>query len=251
MSKGVTMADINNDSAAPNTTNVPVAPTKEEAPSQPDGRALLKDFLDKHEGYTPKAYVDNNGYSTIGHGFNLNEPSIREQLRLIGKDPDKLEMGLDELDKSDADKIRDKVLDNNEKIMTHIMPSYPVLDPKMQAMLGSKFYQLPANFNKLVPFVNDPDKKLDLYMEVMNQNIKNPGVVRRNLEHVELVGGQQGLNDMFQVMPIDMKQKILDAINRIKNQPTKEEALKKYGPYLDANLKPVQFNKLNKMLKAE
>jgi GH24 family phage-related lysozyme (muramidase) len=209
---------------------------------------LLVPFLDKHESYNPKAYVDNNGYTTIGHGFNLDDKDTAGLISTYGKDLEKLRSGEEELDKDTSDQIRNVLLDKHEVHMKQIMPSFDSLKDNEKAALASKYYQLPKNFVDLAKYASDPNQKLDMMREMVKQNVKNPGVLKRNLDAAELAGGPVDFSLMFKAMTPEERTQILKSLNKIENENTKKEVLDRYLQYLDAEPKKMEFPKIKKLL---
>jgi GH24 family phage-related lysozyme (muramidase) len=211
-------------------------------------RQLLNSFLDKHEGYSPTPYTDNNGHATIGHGFNADNGDVRGLVAAHGLDVDKIISGEQALDEDTSRQIRDSLVDKHVNLIRHTLPSFDTLPPNKQAALVSKHYQLPKNFQEIAPMVDDPTQELDAMKTMVNQNMKNPGVLKRNLETSELYGGPLGYSQMFKTMTPEQKDQITKTLGKIENENTRNEVMQKVQPYLDTIPKPQQFNRLNKLL---
>ncbi len=216
-----------------------------------DYKSLLYPFLDKHEGFQETPYEDNNGYETVGHGFNTDNGDVQGLLAAHGMDVDKLRSGEQSLDKDTSGQIRNSLIDKHANAIRQALPSFDVLPPNKQAALVSKHYQLPANFQELAPMVDDDSKQLDVMKTMTMQNAKNPGVLKRNLETAELYGGPLDFASMFKTMTPDQKRQIAGTLDKIKNENTRKEVMDKINPYLDTVPQPQQFNRLNKMLSAD
>lgn len=213
-----------------------------------DYKNLLNPFLDKHEGYRDKPYTDNNGHTTFGHGFNADNGDVKGLLSIYGLDPEKIKSGEQFLDQDTSGKIRDALVDKHTKMIRHTLPSFDTLSPNKQAALVSKHYQLPKNFQELAPLVDDGNQQLDLMKKMIMQNVKNPGVLKRNLDTAELYGGPLDYSSMFKTMNPEDKDTLTKTLSRIQNEHTRKEVMDKVAPYLDTIPKPQPFNKLNRML---
>lgn len=216
-----------------------------------DYKSLLNPFLDKHEGFSATPYTDNNGNTTFGHGFNAENNDVQGLLAAHGLDPEKIKSGEQNLDEDTSGQIRDSLVDKHAQAIRNTLPSFDELSPNKQAALVSKHYQLPANFQELAPMVDDDSKQLDLMKTMVNQNIKNPGVLKRNLDTAELYGGPLDYGFMFKTMTPEQKDQITNTLGKIKNENTRKEVMDKIAPYLDTIPKPQPFNRLNKMLNVD
>lgn len=107
----------------------------------------FKDRTKSNEGFRDSVYLDSVGKKTIGYGFNIDDPAIRNYL------PRDVVAGKRKLSKSEADKIFDNLFTSAQShAINYVSPGvYNKLTPQAKYVVTDMAYQLgPTKLSKFV-----------------------------------------------------------------------------------------------------
>lgn len=232
------------------------APTPTAKPTQAPLHNNYRDFLDpmlkEEEGYSNVTYGDHNGHPTVGHGINLDDKYNQGLLRFHGMDPESLAAGSSTIDESSLPKIHESILRNKESQVRDRIGSdlFDTLSPKEQATVMSLGYQ---SLDLIGPKIKQAIANMDTVGVgrelILNSNPKQmPGVLKRRLNEAQMYLDPIGFAQSFQSMSPEEKRTLTGIINSTKNESQKQELLIKYGPYLNTDMSPVEFPKLQRYI---
>lgn len=203
-------------------------------------------IIHKVEGFRSDPYVDNRGNVTIGTGANLQNKDNQGMLSTMGYDPNKIISGEQKIAPEDLYHldtiIQNKSFDDTKKAVgSDIMDA---LQKNKQEALHSLGHQSVNNIGPKLKSYLANDDQLNAINEIMaNTNVKNdPGIQLRRLQEAMHFGGPLDFSSATKILTQEQKDRILNNLNSIQNEPTKNEALRTYGPYLKQT--PANFQKL-------
>jgi GH24 family phage-related lysozyme (muramidase) len=101
-------------------------------------------FLINEEGFRPTAYKDSVGITTIGYGFNLEQPNAAEIIKRV-KIPERYELlrnGTQALSDESARKLFDYKHRKSEQAAARIVPQFNSLGENQRAALTSMAYHM-------------------------------------------------------------------------------------------------------------
>lgn len=228
-----------------------------------DRNKIVDDILNRHlnevEGYSSEVYDDEKGNPTVGTGINLRSPASEKAMDELGIIKKSAEESNIPLDDSDLDKIKTNIVGQKRDLLNNIKSqNFPNkdLNEAQEAALMSLTYNSPQLIGpNLRQHLND-NNDLDAMREILlNSNKDNsPGVQLRRLKETELYGGPQDFQNLIKTLSDEDKNRIYNSLNSIKNEEQKNHALEKYSqfsPSYKAPAEPLQFYKINKMLKGK
>lgn len=118
-------------------------------------------FLISEEGFRPTAYKDSVGITTIGYGFNLEQPNARDIIKRV-KIPESYELlrsGQQALSDESARKLFDYKHRKSEQAAAKIVPNYNSLGENQRAALTSMVYHMGGEgvrkFKKTLAYLAD------------------------------------------------------------------------------------------------
>jgi GH24 family phage-related lysozyme (muramidase) len=207
----------------------------------------LNPLLEESEGFSEVPYQDQRGFTTVGHGFNLDAEDTANLMRLQGIDVDGLKSNQGSLSRTQADTIRDSILEKKQdKLRNRINPDmYDQLPENQKAALMSLMYNSPGLIGpNLMRSIASTDN-INAAREIMlNSNKKkDPGILNRRIKEAQMYMGDQ-FGDVVKTLSSDEKNEILKILNKTENENTRQELLNKYGQELGLTPKPASFNKL-------
>lgn len=207
----------------------------------------LNPLLEESEGFSEVPYQDQRGFTTVGHGFNLDAEDTANLMKLQGIDVDSLKANQSKLSKDQADMIRDSILEKKQDKLRHrINPDmYDQLPENQKAALMSLMYNSPGLIGpNLVRSIASTDN-INAAREIMlNSNKKkDPGILNRRIKEAQMYMGDK-FGDVVKTLSPDEKNEILKILNKTENENTRQELLNKYGQELGLTPKPISFNKL-------
>ena len=107
-------------------------------------QAVSQTFLINEEGFRPTAYKDSVGITTIGYGFNLEQPNAADIIKRV-KIPEKYELlrtGRQALSEESARKLFDYKHRKSEQAAARIVPNFNQLGENQRAALTSMAYHM-------------------------------------------------------------------------------------------------------------
>ena len=212
-------------------------------------RDYLNPLLEQSEGFSETPYQDQRGFTTVGHGFNLDAEDTANLMRLKGIDVDGIKANTSTLSREQADDVRNSLLDKKEEMLKHrINPDmYDMLSENKKAALMSLMYNSPGLIGpNLIQSVSGDDD-INAAREIMlNSNKKkDPGILHRRIKEAEMYSGDN-FGNVIKTLTPDEKKQMLDIINKTQNENTKLEILNTYGRQLGLTPEPIAFNKFKK-----
>ena len=107
-------------------------------------QAVSQTFLINEEGFRPTAYKDSVGITTIGYGFNLEQPNAADIIKRV-KIPERYELlrnGTQALSEESARKLFDYKHRKSEQAAAKIVPQFNNLGENQRAALTSMAYHM-------------------------------------------------------------------------------------------------------------
>jgi GH24 family phage-related lysozyme (muramidase) len=107
-------------------------------------QAVSQTFLISEEGFRPTAYKDSVGITTIGYGFNLEQPNAADIIKRV-KIPERYELlrtGRQALSEESARKLFDYKHRKSEQAAARIVPNFNELGENQRAALTSMAYHM-------------------------------------------------------------------------------------------------------------
>lgn len=206
----------------------------------------INSLLHKVEGFRSEPYLDNQGNVTIGTGINLQNKDNQARLAMMGYDPDKVMNGQQKMSPHDLnhldEMVQNKSFEDTKKIIGADMVDF--MPVNKQEALHSLVHQSKNNVGPNLKSYLAKDDQLNVINEIMaNTNVQNdPGLQLRRLHEAMHYAGPLDFSSATKILTSEQKDKILNNLNNIQNEPTRNEALRTYGPYLKQI--PSNFQKL-------
>lgn len=202
----------------------------------PEYKKLFKPLIEAVEGRTNKVHRDINSVPTAGVGFNLQDADIQGIMGANNIDHNEVAAGNRDLSDPEIDAIQDSYMDKREPLVRNQIGGdmYDLLQPHEKAAVMSMGYQSLNNLGpSLKGYLSSGDKIGALREVMLNTNKqKDPGILVRRLKEAELMGGPLDFSSTFKTMSDQEKKDMLEMLNQIKNENTRQEVLEKYAPYL-------------------
>lgn len=199
-------------------------------------RKLFDPLIKDVEGFDKDPYMDQNNNATVGTGLNLEDPDVQGLMNLRNINPEEVKSGQRKLASEELDDIHNSYLDKREKLVRDKLGGdlYDTLQPHEKASIMSMGYQSLNNIGpNLTQSIAGGDKIGAIREMILNTNKdKDPGIAVRRFKEAETYGGPLDFGLSFKTLEPEQKQQLLDMIGKIKNENTRAEVLKKYGPYL-------------------
>lgn len=217
-----------------------------------DYKSLLNPLLQDVEGQSSDSYSDSKGIPTTGMGINLNDKENQGIMKMHGIDAQEVKSGNRSLASDESDAIHNSIIDRKERLVRDKLGNdiFDNLPSHKKAAVMSMGYQSLNNLGpNLQTAMGSGDEIGALREMILNTNAsQDPGILSRRLKEAELYGGPLDFSGAFRTMNNDEKQKLIDILNKTKNEHTKKELLNKYGSYLGATPEPLKLFKLAGML---
>jgi GH24 family phage-related lysozyme (muramidase) len=128
-------------------------------------QAVSQTFLINEEGFRPTAYKDSVGITTIGYGFNLEQPNAAEIIKRV-KIPERYELlrsGQQALSEESARKLFDYKHRKSEQAASKIVPQFNRLGENQRAALTSMAYHMGGEglrkFRRTLAYLADGNAK--------------------------------------------------------------------------------------------
>lgn len=122
-------------------------------------------FIIQEEGFRPTAYKDSVGVTTIGYGFNLEQPNARDVIKRV-KIPETYEglrSGREQLSEASARKLFDYKHRKSESAAAALVPNYSQLGENQRAALTSMAYHMGGaglrQFKKTLNYLKEGNAK--------------------------------------------------------------------------------------------
>ncbi len=122
-------------------------------------------FIIQEEGFRPTAYKDSVGVTTIGYGFNLEQPNASDIIKRV-KIPETYEglrSGREQLSEASARKLFDYKHRKSESAAAALVPNYSQLGENQRAALTSMAYHMGGaglrKFKKTLAYLREGNAK--------------------------------------------------------------------------------------------
>lgn len=215
-----------------------------------DHLKMFQNLIKDVEGFEPRVYKDTKQNPTIGSGLNLNDPTVQGLMHLRGIDPHQVSSGQMHVDPKQLEEIHNAYIQKREPLIKSKFGEdlYDTLSPNEKAAVLSLGYQSLNNLGpNLIGRIAEGDKIGAIREMLLGTNKdKDPGIMSRRLKEAELFGGPMDFAGSFKTMNTEEKKKILDTINKTKNENTRSELMAKYAPYMQEMQQQSSFQKLFK-----
>lgn len=169
----------------------------------PDNNAYLKTA--QFEGYKPKVYLDTKKKKTIGYGFNLDEPVIKDYLTKKGYNYKALATGKQALSKEQSNNILKDLYSKSYENTKKIVKNFEVLPEDVKNVLTDLDYNLGTTklkkFSKMISAIENNDFKTAAE-ELKNSNYYNQ-TGRRAKSHYDLLST---ITPVFTPKPKEVKE---------------------------------------------
>lgn len=218
-----------------------------------DYKELLNPLLQDVEGSSSDAYQDHNGNPTVGSGFNLNDQENQAILKTHGIDPEAVKSGQRSLSPDESQQIQDAILARKERLVRGKVGSdlFDTLTPEKKATLMSLGYQ---SLNNIGPHLqgyvaNDDDIGALRELILKTNKEQDPGILARRMKEAQLYGGKENFQNVFMTLSPEEKQMLAGIINKTQNENTRKQLVDSYGQQLGMKSRPLNLQKLAKMMK--
>ena len=162
-----------------------IRPKDPDARLMPSNDAYLKTA--NFEGYEPKVYLDSRKKKTIGYGFNLDEPTVKDYFTKKGYNYKALVTGKQGLSKSQSNAILKDLYNDSYQNTKKIIKNFETLPENVKNVLTDLNYNLGTTkmqkFSKMISAIEKQDFKTAAE-ELKNSNYYNQ-TGRRARSHYE------------------------------------------------------------------
>ncbi len=174
-------------------------------------------FLKEIEGFSADPYKDERGFSTVGYGANLDDPTTLDTMKRIGLE--KVE------NETDAEKLMQAQLAEKQEELKKTVPNFEQMTEGQKSALSSLVYNNPSLVGPtLRKHIEEGNHEAAAKQILLRSNLRqSPGLAKRRVEEAALYN-----DGKLPPLEQDEAAKIRDVLSKIQNKNTREKTLQRF-----------------------